>query len=146
MWPETKAAIEAQFHELHLLLETYSDLISRAMERQPDRIEAAALGAVLHSFYGGVENILKRIAVEADSDLPRGDSWHAELLNSMAEPSPNRPAVISLDTRNRLRDYLTFRHLFRSIYARLLRGEKITPLAVGCAETLERFSGRYGRS
>ena len=52
---------------------------------------------MLHSFYTGVENIFKRIALEIDGELPSGDYWHRQLLERMTEPGMSRPAVISAE-------------------------------------------------
>lgn len=61
---------------------------------------------MLHSFYTGVENIFKRIAVEIDNNLPGGAFWHSELLDLMMQPGASRPPVISVDLRARLKEYL----------------------------------------
>ena len=50
-------------------------------------IELSALAAMLHSFYNGIENILKRIALELDDPMPGGESWHKELLDCMTLPT-----------------------------------------------------------
>ena len=69
---------------------------------------------MLHSFYNGVENIFKRIALELDGQLPNSRTWHRDLLNAMARPGPSRRAVISEELRDHLNEYLNFRHVFRS--------------------------------
>jgi hypothetical protein len=50
---------------------------------------------LLHSFYTGVENIFKRVAVELDGEPVRGDSWHRELLPRMKSPTAHRPVLLT---------------------------------------------------
>ena len=73
---------------------------------------------MLHSFYSGVENIFKRIALELDGRLPDSSTWHRDLLDAMARQAQNRRAVISESLEDRLKEYLNFRHVFRPAYLR----------------------------
>jgi len=117
-------------HQLNRLLEAYRPLLDNCVDSSPDTIEVSALGTMLQSFYNGAENIFKRDALELDGELPRGDSWHRDLLESMTRHSKNRPALISLALRDRLKDYLHFRHVFRSAYGFLLDWAKMAPLVL----------------
>jgi len=92
---------------------------------------------MLHSFYGGVENIFKRIADELDGQSPHGGAWHRELLDLMARQGKARPAVISEALVERLDGYLDFRHFFRHTYVFILRWDRMKPLVRGCEETLK---------
>lgn len=47
---------------------------------KPDPIERSALAAMLHAFYTGVENILKRIALGINGRLPEGEFWHLDMF------------------------------------------------------------------
>ena len=94
-------------------------------EENSDVIERSALAAMLHSFYTGIENIFKRVAVEIDGEPPTGDFWHRQLLDRMACPRRDRPAVISKTLKDKLRTYLEFRHVFRHAYTFELRWEKM---------------------
>jgi hypothetical protein len=115
-WDKLRKEIATEHTYLHRELEAYGPLLRKSQIQTPDRIECAALAALLHSFYNGLENIFKRIAVECDGGLPHGGLWHRRLLDSMAEARPNRPAAISEETRKALRRYADFRHLFRHGY------------------------------
>lgn len=96
MLDKLKSQIEVERRLLHRLLETYGALLARCCASDPTCDELAALAAILHAFYNGVENIFKRVTLALDSDPLRGEAfWHAELLESMSRPSPNRPALIS---------------------------------------------------
>ncbi len=85
--------------------------------RQVTFLELRAAGSILHDFYSGIEKIFRRIALEVDGSLPAGPDWHLQLLLRMASPLQEaRPAVINEDLKNRLGEYLRFRHLIRNIY------------------------------
>jgi len=77
-----QVAVERQ--QLHRLLESYRPLLEKSTASPPNDIELSAMAAMLHSFYNGIENIFKRAAVELGDPLPGGESWHQELLETMA--------------------------------------------------------------
>lgn len=130
------AQVAVELEQLDLLLEIYRPLLKRSEETAPDAIELAALAAMLHSFYNGVENLLKRIVVESGDALPEGDLWHRKLLNQASAPTEHRPAVLSEELKTRLRPYLDFRHVFRHAYTFDLRWEKMCELVLDCDATL----------
>ena len=103
------------------------------MEPSFERI--AALSAVLNSFYTGLERIFERIAKEVDTRKPEGERWHIELLNQVARQIESRSAVISEDSRQRLRDYLAFRHRSRHAYAHYLVWDGMAQLVAGASQT-----------
>ncbi len=136
LWDKLTAQVNVELEQLDELLATYRRLLKRCETSAPDEIELAALAAMLHSLYNGVENLLKRIAVEAGEGLPSGEVWHRRLLDQMAEASEVRPAVLSEELRTRLRLYLDFRHVFRHSYTFDLRWDKMRPLVLYCEETV----------
>ena len=101
---------------LRQLFEDHRPLLNQAELSLPDKIECSALAAFLHGFYNGIENILKRTALELCEDMPEGANWHQTLLDQMTKPGPQRPAVISPDLLELLKEYLAFRHFFRHAY------------------------------
>ncbi len=90
-------------------------------------MEAAALN--LHSFYSGVERVFNLIALHIDGWTPRGEAWHRELLDRMAEDIPDiRPAVISTSLVQILDEFRRFRHLVRNVYTFHLDPQRMRPL------------------
>ena len=73
--------------QLQRLLSGIHGLLTKCRTAAPTEIELSALAATLHSFYTGVENIFKRVAVELDGEPVRGDAWHRELLLRMKMPT-----------------------------------------------------------
>jgi hypothetical protein len=94
---------------------------------------------MLHSFYTGVENIFKRVAVELDGEAPRGEAWHRQLLDAMVTSTKGRGALISEPLRDTLSEYLAFRHVFRQAYSFDLRWEKMSALVLNCEATFRRL-------
>ena len=136
MWDRLAQQAEVEFEQLDHLLATHRPLIERCETTPPDDIELSALAAMLHSFYTGVENLLKRVALQVDGDIPSGEMWHRDLLDQMACETSDRPAVFSPGLRDTPRVYLDFRHVFRHAYAFDLRWEKMRDLVLECEDTL----------
>lgn len=86
-------------------------------------LELAGVAALLHSFYNGVENILKQVVLHRGLALPRGDSWHRDLL-ALAHARN----VITSGTRESLKPFLAFRHFFSHAYALDLVPARLEPL------------------
>ena len=139
MWDRLRKQAALEQEELHRLLEIHRPLLDRCEVTPPDAIELSALAAMLHAFYTGIENILKRIAIEVDGRAPSGEVWHRELLQAMTKPNESRREAISQALRERLQEYLEFRHVFRHAYTFELRWEKMRRLVLDCQETLVRF-------
>jgi hypothetical protein len=110
--------------QLDQLLEAYQALVTKSVTTPPNFIELSALATMLHSFYTGIENIFKRIAIEIDGNMPSGAFWHSELLDAMMRSTPARAAVVSSELRITLKEYLNFRHVFRQSYSFSLHWEK----------------------
>ena len=141
MWRKLRKQIAVEREMLGQLLADHQPLLSKCAASAPDRIEVSALAAMLHGFYGGVENIFRRVAIELNEPLPRGQGWHKDLLESMTRPGPQRPALISGVMAETLRGYLEFRHFFRSGYPFQLRWERMAGLVHGCEEALSCLEG-----
>lgn len=130
---------------LHLLLTTHDDLLNRCRKQEPTVDELAALAAILHAFYNGIENLFKRIAMALDGGLPRSPVWHSSLLDGMKCPGVTRPAVITEDLGELLHEYLNFRHVFRHAYSFELRWDRMKHLVHASADTLKRLDAELDR-
>jgi len=93
--PELCSAVSLELAQLERLLTGFAPLRRKVLSTPPDLIEIVALAGYLHSFYNGIENIFKRIAKDFAQTRLRGDLWHRELLTSVAQPTEQRPAVVS---------------------------------------------------
>jgi len=112
------------------------------LQGEPSHKDKAALGAFVHSFYNGVENVLKRLAQEVDRSVPAGEGWHRALLRRMTAEVPGvRPAILRGETQAALEPYLGFRHFFRHSYTFEIDWEKLKPLVERVEEVFEKFKG-----
>ena len=116
-WDKFRKQQAAEREQLRRLLAGIQPLLSKCRDTTPNEIELSALAATLHSFYTGVENIFKRVAVELDGEPVRGDAWHRELLLRIKTPTACRPALLSDELHAALLEFLRFRHVFRSAYS-----------------------------
>jgi len=94
-WDKFRKQQATEREQLQRLVLGMHGLLAKCRTTAPTEIELSALAALLHSFYTGVENIFKRVAVELDGEPVRGDSWHRELLLRMKSPTTHRPALLS---------------------------------------------------
>lgn len=96
-----------------------------------ENIRIRAAGSILHDYYCGVEKIFKRIAINIDESLPQDLDWHKKILTQMSRAfEDKRNALIDEKLTLMLKEYLTFRHLFRNIYGFKLSWVKIEPLCI----------------
>ncbi|MCM1983013.1 nucleotidyltransferase domain-containing protein [Lyngbya confervoides] len=121
--------IEQELEELKTLVQKTQSLLNKLRATQDeDYIGTVALN--LHSFYCGVERILKQIAQTIDRSVPDTADWHRQLLRQMAAPvRPVRPAVLRSETLAMLNDYCSFRHVVRNIYSFNLNLDRVDQLA-----------------
>jgi hypothetical protein len=109
--------IDVERKQLNRLIDEHRSLLDSCVTSEPNAIELSALATFLHSFYSGIENSLKRVAVEIDGGAPSGEAWHRQLLASMATETNARPSVLSKTLYETVREYLAFRHFFRQAYS-----------------------------
>src|SRR5271168_3557882 len=116
-WGKFRKQQATEREQLLRLLSGLRPLLTQCRDTVPTEIELSALAATLHSFYTGVENIFKRVAVELDGEPVRGELWHRELLSRMKTPTLHRPALLPGKLHDTLNEYLRFRHVFRNAYS-----------------------------
>ena len=103
-WDKFRKQQATEREQLQRLLSGIHGLLTKCRTTAPTKIELSALAALLHSFYTGVENIFKRVAVELDGEPVRGDAWHRVLLLRMNAPAAHRPALLSEELHDTLNE------------------------------------------
>jgi hypothetical protein len=136
--------IALEQEQLNRLIDTHRSLLAKCAYQPPNDIELSALGFFLHSFYSGLENIFKRIAIEIDGGLPQGEAWHRQLLDGMAAANEVRTAVISASLYETLSEYLAFRHVVRQSYSFHLQWGKMAGLVLNCEATMRSIEDELG--
>lgn len=129
-----KSQIQFQIQQIDKLLKMYSQLLKECREKEPDLVEITAIASVLHSFYNGLENIFEIIAKRIDNGIIQGEQWHKRLLSEMVSKNNNRSAVISNDLKDKLIEYMGFRHFFRHSYSFFLDWDELKKLVLPLEE------------
>lgn len=125
-----KSKILYEISEIDTLLEKAAVLVSLCQNKEPDFIEISAVGATLHSFYNGTENILSLIGKFQGIDSSDKSQWHKTLLNFVVTESNG----FSIEQKQLLLEYMGFRHFFRHTYGYTLQWEKCEHLFLGMTE------------
>ncbi len=131
--------IDVERQQLNRLIDEHRSLLDSCASNKPSAIELSALATLLHSFYSGIENSLKRVAIEIDGGVPSGDSWHRQLLTGMTKATNLRPPVLSEQLFETLSEYLAFRHFFRQAYSFHFDWSKMSGLVLNTERTMKRF-------
>jgi len=105
-----EVAIELELIEE--ILQELSKLRDDVSGREPTVREKTAAAAFMAQFYGGIENVLKRISHFHNIPLPTGDAWHVDLFKSFCEPS-RKPLPVLFDgsLASVMASFRKFRHV-----------------------------------
>lgn len=118
--------IEAEFENIEKVL---SLLPQASVLPNLSNLELAGVASLIHNFYNGVENILKQTVRGKGHAIPKGETWHRDLVElALSE------GILSDKTANMLKQYLAFRHFFSHAYAFDLYPQRIVPLVQGARE------------
>ncbi|MFH1450029.1 MAG: hypothetical protein ABIG09_06460 [bacterium] len=109
-------------------LERLYNVRSKFDSQTKDYLTEPAMGTYLMNFYNGIENILKHITKDYYLAMPKGASWHKEILTLSSNPPSGKIAIFNHNIVERLHPYRNFRHRFVSGYGFQLKGEKMLEL------------------
>ena len=128
--PDYRLRIEAEYEAIENSLSALPSLPLSTLSI----LELAGVGALLHNFYNGIENILKQVFQSRAFPIPQGESWHRDLLLSAVEKG-----ILSAGLLDDLKRYLAFRHFFGHGYALNLFPEPMEPLVREAESVFRRF-------
>jgi uncharacterized protein YutE (UPF0331/DUF86 family) len=101
---------------------------------QLSKLELAGIGALLHNFYNGIENVLKQALRIKNIEVLQGESWHRDLLLKAVEEN-----ILSEQLSDELKRYLAFRHFFSHGYAIDLSPDRMEPLVSAVWDVFKKF-------
>jgi len=123
-----KTKIVFEISQIDKLLNDSKPLLDLCKLKTPDFIEMSAAALILHSFYNGIEIILRFINKFYDTKLPNDTKWHMELLEKAFIPNENRKKIFNIELQETLEEYLKFRHFVRHSYGFQLDWERMEDL------------------
>jgi hypothetical protein len=125
-----KIRIAFEISQIDKLLNDSKPLLDLCKLKTPDFIEISAAAMLLHSFYNGIENILRFIIKFYDTELPNDIKWHMELLEKAFISNENRKEIFNIELQQPLEEYLKFRHFVRHSYGFQLDWERMEDLVM----------------
>ena len=125
-----RAYIDAEYEEIEKAL---SSLPTKPMT-ELSKLELAGVGALLHNFYNGIENVLKQAFRIKNIQILQGESWHRDLLLKAIEEN-----ILSETLSDELKRYLAFRHFFSHGYAIDLSPDRMEPLISAVRDVFKNF-------
>lgn len=137
---ELREEISIEVELLEAVLEELKSLREDLADRPPTVREKTAAAAFMAQFYGGVENILKRICRFYALSLPAGDNWHSDLFRRFCQPSlAPLPLLFDPDLERRMSPYRKFRHVAFHSYAFQLDWSRMLEGVAGIEQTFSLF-------
>lgn len=104
-------------------------------------IASAAISSIISKIYTKVEDVFYKVAQKIDEEVPKGDSWHLDLLRQMKVETDDRPALLSDDAYAAFDHLRRFRHFERNSYASEISADEMPEkvrLALGAVGLLRR--------
>lgn len=104
--------VSIELELIETLLSELASLLEDVARRKPTLREKTAASAFLAQFYGGVENILKRISKFHSVSLPSGGTWHLDLFERFCAPPHHLlPELFDKRLETDLSAFRQFRHV-----------------------------------
>ncbi len=105
--------IQIEFELMDLVVNEIEQLVSEIGNNEPTNVQKTALGAFATQIYNGIENLFKRVYKHSQIQLPKGENWHIELINSFSENSIIKlPIKLSPKLINEINNYRKIKTLF----------------------------------
>ena len=140
---DLRQEIESELELMEKTVGEISALLRDLQHRLPTVREKTAAAAFLAQFYGGIENILKRICRFHSAPLPEGSTWHTDLFKRFCfPPHPPLPGLFNESLASRLAPYRQFRHVFFHGYGFDLDWEKMLQGIVDAQEIFSLFKAQ----
>ena len=136
-----KEKIEHELYRINKLFSSGRPLLDLCRIKEPDFVEASAAGSFLQSFYNGIESIILLIFKNIGENIPSDLHWHKKLLDKTFVANEKRTILFRNEYKEKLFEYLSFRHYFRHSYGYEIDWKRLTPLINGIEEMWKTLEG-----
>ena len=126
--------IEHELRSLQKELDILSIVISKRNRAPLDEIETRGAALSLASLYNGMEKVLTQILFDRGQALAESPNWHSELLLKSQELG-----VLTADTVQELKGFLSFRHFVRHAYSFEIEPKAINAILDAAPDLVRRF-------
>jgi hypothetical protein len=113
----TKIKIEHEISRIDKQISDAKPLLDLCKIKEPDFVEITAIAQILHSFYNGVESVIVLIFKNINEKLPNDIHWHKTLFEMALGNNSKNIILINNDIKDKMEDYLSFRHFIRHSYS-----------------------------
>ncbi len=109
---ELREEISIELEMMGSTVQEAASLLKDLSASEPTVREKTAAGAFLAQFYGGIENILKRVHRYHGIPMPTGDTWHTDVFKRFCNPAfPPFPVLFDESLAADLSPFRKFRHV-----------------------------------
>jgi hypothetical protein len=123
-----KDKIEHEVLRINKLFDSGKPLLDLCRLKEPDFVEASAAGSFLQSFYNGIESIILLIFKTIGESIPNDLHWHKKLFEKTFEANEKRTTLFRNECKEKVVEYLSFRHFFRHSYGYEIDWNRLKPL------------------
>jgi len=141
-WHDLIEDVRIELGLLRQLAAESADMVAAVRAGRDGPTEHLAAGAVLQSFYNGIEKAMTLIAERVDGGWDRGEDPRRALLEAMCRPTDARPALLGDELAEALGRYMAFREVFRYAQFFHLNWERTAPLVTDLPRALGVFETR----
>jgi len=130
-----KIKIEYEIFRIDKQITDAKPLLDLCKIKEPDFVEITATAQILHSFYNGIESVIMLFIKNSGEKLPNDIHWHKTLFEMAFGKNSKNIKIINDDIKEKIEDYLSFRHFIRHSYSSELKWNEMAPLVKVLDET-----------
>jgi hypothetical protein len=130
-----KIKIEHEISRIEKQITDAKPLLDLCKIKEPDFVEITATAQILHSFYNGVESVIILFFKNSGEKLPNDTHWHKTVFEMAFGNNSKNIKIFNDDIKERLEEYLSYRHFIRHSYSSELKWNEMASLVKELDET-----------
>ena len=138
-----KIKIEHEISRIEKQITDAKPLLDLCKIKEPDFVEITATAQILHSFYNGVESVIMLFIKNSGEKLPNDIHWHKTVFEMAFGKNSKKIKIINDDIKEKLEDYLSYRHFIRHSYSSELKWKEMAPLVKELDETWKTIKSNF---